>query len=495
MECRNWCYGVAAGMLWSSWLPGVHAQGRVFEGKTVLFGNLHAHSKLSDDISNAGDDMLPIRAFEYADEHGLDFLAITDHQKADDTNPRYSMTTQEYKDFLFNVAKTYNQNHLGAFIAIPGIEWGTTATGNHVNVFGASDLPPDTIKDKDYDELYAWAKANAEFAQFNHPYSWAAESNRNLQVGNFGQALYPSTDAFRDRANSVVKTCSIISTVAGGHINGEFSDSEAKTHRDMSEKGFRHWLGFLNMGFHVSPAANQDTHGKNWGTVTAARTAVWADSFGYDDLMRAIRTNRVYATEDDELAVVLQVEFQGQKYWMGETVPLGETGADVDLLVTVWQTSGSDGDSTEEGPYSVTIYKDSDGIGGQKAAALSAVSTALTAVTKRIPIEVVPDEYVFIEITEQGGRDNPIGDGEDEVANATGSHGADGKRDDMNDSAWTSPVWFQLPAPASFVWSAKSESKVYHNADCWAVGNIGSANRRTGTPPPGWTKHTCHPGA
>lgn len=494
MTVKIWCQGIVTGLLLSPWGPGAYAQGREFEGKTVLFGNLHAHSKLSDDIANAGDDMLPIHAFEYADEHGLDFLAVTDHQKADDSPNRYWMTPEEYRDLLFNVAKTYNLKHPNAFIAIPGIEWGNTATGNHVNVLGAPDLPPDSIKDKDYDKLYAWAKANAEFAQFNHPYGWAAKPNRNEDVGNFGQALYASVDGFREQVDPVVKTCSIISTVAGGHISGGFKASEAKTHREVHEKGFRHWLEFLNMGFHISPAANQDTHGKNWGTVTAARTAVWSDSFSYDDLMKAIRANRAYATEDDEMAVAFQVEYQGKKYWMGETVPLIESGADVDLLVTVWQTSGSDGDPTDEGPYTVTVYVDSDGVGGQMASALSPVSGLLTAVTKHIPLEVAAGEYVFVEVAEQGGKDNPIGDGEDEADNATGNHVADGKRDDMYDSAWTSPVWFQIPMPASFVWSAKSESKVYHDANCWAVGNIGSANRRTGTPPSGWTKHSCPPG-
>ncbi len=52
------------------------------EGKVVLFGNLHAHSKLSDDIKGAGDELLPSKAFQYAHLHGLDFLAITDHHNA-----------------------------------------------------------------------------------------------------------------------------------------------------------------------------------------------------------------------------------------------------------------------------------------------------------------------------------------------------------------------------------------------------------------------------
>ncbi len=36
-----------------------------------------------------------------------------------------------------------------------------------------------------------------------------------------------------------------------------------------------------------------------------------------------ITANRIFATEDDELAVALQIEHEGETFWMGETVPLG----------------------------------------------------------------------------------------------------------------------------------------------------------------------------
>ena len=111
-------------------------------GKIVLFSNLHAHSKLSDDIENAGYELLPSKAFPYAQQHGLDFLEITDHHKATDSDHTLRMEPDEYKTKLFDVAKQYNMDHAGEFIAIPGIEWGNTATGNHVNLIGAKMLPP-----------------------------------------------------------------------------------------------------------------------------------------------------------------------------------------------------------------------------------------------------------------------------------------------------------------------------------------------------------------
>ena len=86
------------------------------DGKVVLFGNLHAHSKLSDDIENAGDEMLPSKAFPYAHQHGLDFLAITDHHKADDSEHTLRMEPNEYKTKLFDVAMQYNMDHAGMWL-------------------------------------------------------------------------------------------------------------------------------------------------------------------------------------------------------------------------------------------------------------------------------------------------------------------------------------------------------------------------------------------
>jgi hypothetical protein len=71
------------------------------EGKVLLFGNLHAHSKLSDDVDNATDEFLPLKAFRYAHQHGLDFLAISDHHKAVNSNHRLFMTENEYKTLLY----------------------------------------------------------------------------------------------------------------------------------------------------------------------------------------------------------------------------------------------------------------------------------------------------------------------------------------------------------------------------------------------------------
>lgn len=413
------------------------AQPPRYDQHVALFGNLHAHSSLSRDVHpEAGEDLSPRAAFAYARAHGLDFLAITDHHKAVDARgPTLRMTDDEYRTQLYDVAMQVNSSPGRRFVAIPGIEWGNIATGNHVNVFGASSLPPASIRDVEYDRLYAWAREHARFVQFNHPNSWSGATNRRRDVGNFGRARYPSVQAFVDAVDPIVSTVSIITTVHGGHLSGRHRRSEERTHRAMQWE--RYYRELLNTGMHIAPAANQDTHWRNWGTVTAARTGAWAARFDYDALMDAFRANRVYATEDDELVVFFRVEHAGRRHWMGETVTLTQDEVEVELLVRVWQADG-----VREGPYTVQLVSDADGVGGREAAVWDTFEVReAQLVRRRVP--VVAGEYFYLIVSEQNGRDNLVGDGDDEVNNATGEHGADGLRDDPNHSAWTSPVWFR----------------------------------------------------
>ncbi len=464
---------------------------REFDGKVVLFGNLHAHSALSDDVRvPRGEDWSPKRAFTYAHEHGIDFLALSDHQKAvDSPGNRLALKPAEYRNRLAGAAKDFREANPG-FVAIPALEWGNAGTGNHINIIAPDLLPPDSIQDADYDDLIAWAREHAQFLQLNHPNSWKGKSNRNKEVGNYGEMLYDSTAAFVAAADPIVKTVSIITTVRGGHITGKDKHSEDNVHREMQwEKYYR---GFLNMGFHISPSANQDTHWRNWGTVTAARTAVWADSATFEDVMKAFQANRVYASEDDELAVVFQVASGEQVAWMGDEVALGSEEEEVEVRVRAWQARRAGGDDQEEGPYTVTLIVDDDGVGGQLASELDTVENVAAGETVTIPFFASPGQYLYVQVTEENGSDNLDGEGVDEVVNGTDELGADGKRDDANDSAWTTPVWFvEASAGDIFVWS--KSSNLYHDADCWVVGRIGQSNRREGPAPDGKTKHDCRP--
>lgn len=412
-----------------------------FEGKVPLYGNLHSHSSLSGDIKKPGPGMSPLDGYKAAHAAGLDFLAITDHYKATDTKPRYWLKPSVYKTKLLKVASDYTTKAKGEFIAIAGLEWGTTKTGNHVNLIGPKTVPPDSIKDSDYNKLFAWAKTNAEFIQMNHPNSYHV-SGKNKAVGNFGEALYPTWEGYVAACDDVFKTMSVICTVYGGHISGALKNNRARSYREFHRKHFAVYLDYLNMGFHLAPSANQDTHRNNWGVVTAARTVAWAEDASYGALMDAFRANRVYATEDDELVVAFQVEVAGKTNWMGSTVQLGNK-RNVTVRVFLTQRKNTeDGKALDEGPYTVELWSDWDGAFGRQASKWGVYSGIKAGVLREISVPVVPGEYIFLRVTEENGQDNPIGDGSDEYNNKTGKKGSDGKRDNMNDSAWTAPIWF-----------------------------------------------------
>lgn len=115
------------------------AQHPTHDDKVVLLGNQHAHSNLSEDVSGACNEMPHSKAFQYAFEHGVDFLAKTDHRKAIDSNRRLFIEENEYKTLLLDVAMQFNASQAGELKAIPGIEWGNTRTGNHLNELGAAN--------------------------------------------------------------------------------------------------------------------------------------------------------------------------------------------------------------------------------------------------------------------------------------------------------------------------------------------------------------------
>jgi beta-lactamase superfamily II metal-dependent hydrolase len=61
-----------------------------------------------------------------------------------------------------------------------------------------------------------------------------------------------------------------------------------------------------------------------------------------------------------------------------------------------------------------------------------------------------------------------------------------------DDAAWTMPTTPPAPPAATFVWSTKSRTKLYHSALCPTVASISEANRLSGpTPPAEFTGHTC----
>ena len=88
-------------------------------GKVVLFGAPHAHSSLSDDaVTLPGNQNLHCTPASPSPRsrarHGLNFLGVSDHQKATDSNQRLFMTRDEYRvnagEYIYLAITEHNGN-------------------------------------------------------------------------------------------------------------------------------------------------------------------------------------------------------------------------------------------------------------------------------------------------------------------------------------------------------------------------------------------------
>ena len=69
-------------------------------------------------------------------------------------------------------------------------------------------------------------------------------------------------------------------------------------------------------GWRVAPTNNSDTHLANWGTDSPMRTGIVAPALTESDLLEAMRSRRVFATEDSNFALTLRLD----DTWMGSVL-------------------------------------------------------------------------------------------------------------------------------------------------------------------------------
>jgi hypothetical protein len=176
------------------------------------------------------------------------------------------------------------------FVALRGAEWRGDA--GHSVVFGSETLPDPALAT--LPEFYGWLAANpAAVAQFNLP-----------APGDFDKfALY-----------------------AGA--------AEGVALQEVDHGGTPAELAFLRnnaRGWRTAPAG---TPGQiTWPTETRARTGIVAPALTESDLLAAIRARRLFATEDENLAVALRLGGA----WMGSVL---ESGGPLPLEVEVADLNG-----------------------------------------------------------------------------------------------------------------------------------------------------------
>jgi len=290
---------------------------------TVYLGNLHSQSNHSDgggaldDCKGAQDPLTskygPEAAFAYARGHGLDVLAVSEHNHmydgSDGTNARAEAANARalYQSGLASAA-AFSASKPG-FLALYGMEWGVINKGGHVNIFnsdellgweknGKGELLADTLSPRsDYGALYTLMRQRGWVGQFNHP----AHSGQFV-VNGVPLGYTPDGD-------EAMVLCEVMNSTAFST-----NDTETETRRSNFEQACNR---VLEAGFHVAFSTNQDNHCANWGAAFSNRTGVLLPDgtpLTRASFVDALKARRVFATMDK----TAQLVFTANGRMMGE---------------------------------------------------------------------------------------------------------------------------------------------------------------------------------
>ena len=240
----------------------------------VYFGQLHAHTNLSDGTGSVEE------AFDYASKvENLDFFAVTDHSDSFDNADAGEIAkdgagiSTDWAAGKQAAASVTNEDFVGLF----GFEmtWPEDKQLGHISTF---NTPGWQTRDQEDFENVPTALENyykalttvpGSVSQFNHP---------DTIHGDFERFDHYSPEY--DEAISLLE-------IAGedGAVDCEYYHLA------------------LDEGWHVAPTNNQNNHNGQWGDASRARTVILAETLTEEALYDAMKDRRVYATQDSDLTV------------------------------------------------------------------------------------------------------------------------------------------------------------------------------------------------
>ena len=249
---------------------------------TLYFGQLHAHTNLSDGTGTVE------QAFDHASKvDNLDFLALTDHSNSFDNDANVHLDSENAEELSEeweegrSGARNITEHENGTFVGLYGFEmtWSGGAPG-HINTFNSDGFESRNYapykKGDNYDVLQAYfdtLNENPEtISQFNHP-----------------------GDTFGDFMDfSLYNQITLIEVGNGEGVIGSSGYFPS----------YSYYTRALDKGWHVAPTNNQDNHKGNWGDSNTARSVVLATDLSEEAIYDAMKNYRVYATEDNDLSIL-----------------------------------------------------------------------------------------------------------------------------------------------------------------------------------------------
>ena len=254
------------------------------DGYQLYFGQLHAHTNISDGAGSVTE------AFQHASQvENLDFLAVTDHSNSFDNE---SDSQVDLGTDLTNVSDEWKQGHEAAaavtgkdFVGLYGFEMTWSDGFGHINTFNTpgfesrsnSEFGNKSGSTEGYQNYYKkLVEVEDSLSQFNHPGT------------TFGD--------FQDFAFYDPQVDQRITLIEVGNGEGAIGSSGYFP-------SYEYYTRALDKGWHVAPTNNQDNHKGNWGDSNTARSVVLASDLTEKGIYDAIRNYRVYATEDNDLSI------------------------------------------------------------------------------------------------------------------------------------------------------------------------------------------------
>ena len=253
------------------------------------FGQLHAHTDISDGLGTVEEAFSHARLVE-----NLDFFAVTDHSNSFDNAEQGAVdkdgaaVSREWAAGKAAAAAVTD----GSFVGIFGYEmtWPEDKAIGHISTFATpgwqtrDQAGMNTLKGY----LEALAAVPDAVSQFNHPGA-AYGDFRNFS------AYSPELDA---RVHLLE---------VGGE--GGFTACDAYTTA-------------LDKGWHLAPSVSENNHNGNWGSESQSRTVVLARELTEEAIYDALRNYRAYATGDADLKIDYRLNGRPMGSIMGETTRL-----------------------------------------------------------------------------------------------------------------------------------------------------------------------------
>lgn len=411
----------------------------------VFFGNLHAHSRLSDGNS----DISPTEAFRIAKEEGnLDFLSLSEHN--------HMLTAAEMQELRAAADQATTNN----FVALFGQEYSFISKGNHTNIHNYPVAIPKSFNGqykKIFEEILPqFQMTNLGFtivAGFNHPNQ--KDKDYGLDVDYNGDM-----EAFVKGLDPYVQLIAIASGPADAN-NKTFVPSTAQRFAHLKETSKARWLHYVSHGMHLAPKIDHDTHSPTYGFRSAARTGVWVHgTLTKDKLLAALFARHCYASEDLNLKVFATVN---DSHLPGDILRPSEVPGD-ELTVILKLEDPDEPNAT----YRIRVRGGLVG-NGQTPDLLDDVQETWignTEVTLAIPVDTDLSSYFVIHVLQEKTSNSPCG---------------------LNDDIWLAPIWIEQPLVAddaqpdelpveNFPFLASRRSKVYHHSSCSVAAQIKETN-------------------